>query len=45
MNLRQSHIKVTQPLLKIQGANLKLKNPCFIANISPSIVRAVGMDK
>ena len=31
-----------QPLLKIWGANLKLKNPRFIANISPGIFRAVG---
>ena len=41
MNLRQSHVLVSQPLLKIQGANLKLKNPRFIANISPGIFRAI----
>ena len=45
MNLHQSHVLVSQPLLNVQGANLKLKNLCFIANISPSIVRALGMDK
>ena len=41
MNLRQSHVLVSQPLLKIRGANLKLKNPRFIANISPGNFRAV----
>ena len=41
MNLRQCHSLVSQPLLKIQGANLKLKNPRFIANISFGIFRTV----
>ena len=39
MRLRQSHVLVSQPLLKIRGANLKLKNPRFIANISPGILQ------
>ena len=38
MNLGQFHVLVSQPLLKIRGAYLKLKNPCFIANISPGIL-------
>ena len=41
MTLRQSHVLVSQPLLKIQGANLKLKNLHVIANISPGLFRAV----
>ena len=41
MNLCQSHVLVSQPLLKIRGANLKLKNPRFIANISPGISIAI----
>ena len=41
MNLHQFHVLVSQLLLKIQGANLKLKNSRFIANISPGIFRAV----
>ena len=42
MNLHQSHVLVLQPLLKIRGANLKLENPRFIANVSPGIFRAVS---
>ena len=45
MNLCQSHVLVSQPLLKIQGTNLKLKNPRFITNISPGIFRAVVLLK
>ena len=44
MNLHQSHVLVSEPLLKIRGANLKLKNLRFIAsNISPGIFRAVHL--
>ena len=41
MNLRPSYVLLLQPLLKIRGANLKLKNPHVIGNISPGIFRAV----
>ena len=41
MNLRQSHVLVSQPLLKIRAANLTLKNLHFIANISPGIFRVI----
>ena len=43
MNLRQSHVLVSQPLLKFRGADMKLKNPLFIANISPGIFRAIDL--
>ena len=36
-------VLVSQPLLKIRGANLKLKNQCFIADISPGIFRVVDI--
>ena len=39
--LRQSHVLVSQPLLKIRGANLKLKNLHLIANISSGILKAL----
>ena len=41
MNLCPSHVLVSKPLLKIQGANLKLENLRFIADISPGIFRAI----
>ena len=44
MIIHQSHALVLQPLLQIRGTNLKMKNPCFIANISPGIFRAVRKD-
>ena len=43
MNLRQSHVLVSQPLLKIRGGNLKLNTPRFIANTSPGIFRALHL--